>query len=413
MMRPCLSIISPVEVSFSGMVLALTRRTFSSFFHSVSETYLTSDSGERADRWFRNLEEWTHNFIYGRESRYKDALVSGRRYTKIKIAVLDTGIAHSTREEKSKLQSYRHRIKKMESFLPGENRNAGNIDESGHGTAVACLLLKVCPNAEIYVARVARWTRNGWDIDKDAVAQALMKTVDDKEWKVDIINMSFGWDKDDHEAVRNAISHAKRNKVLMFASTSNYGIGPPNDILYPARSSDVIAIDAADGVGDPASFNPTSEDETGKTRFTALGVAVKYQFSEKRMSGTSFASPIAAGIAALVLEFARQPPLGFDPSVNEHLKMAVGMLLIFRLMSRQKDASKFKFICPWLFLKGDDDEVYGGDGMPGSRRYSIADRIIEVLQKEYGGNIGHKVYLEITREVARSFGKGEEGGEYR
>lgn len=339
---------------------------------------------------------------------YKSCAVNGKTYPRVRIAVLDTGIRLSTKEEKDKMKAYRPRITKKESFLQGESSSGGNIDELGHGTAVAIMLMKTCPNAEIYVARVARQNKDKVDIERAAVAAALLKAVD--EWKVDIINMSFGWDWDDNKAVREALSHARKERVLLFASTSNFGIRLPNDILYPARSPDVIAIDAADGGGSSAPFNPTSEDETGKSRFTAPGIAVyaapgiatKSLSGEDRHSGTSFASPIAAGIAALVLEFARQPPLGYDPGVEEHLKLDVGMRLILRLMSKQKGTSKFRFICPWLFLKGDEDDIYGGvgkPGTPGTRRAHVADCVVEALKKEFGVNIGKRMYPRIMQDM--------------
>lgn len=327
----------------------------------------------------------------------------------MKIAILDTGIAHLTLEEKDNLKTYRSHIKKWRSFHPGEKE--GNRDNSGHGTHAAILLLKVCPNADIYIARVARWDseREEWDIDKKAVIDALKVAVD--EWGVDIISMSFGWDKDDSEELNKAISHAREKKALLFAATSNYGISRPNDITYPARDAEVFGIDAADGLGAPSDFNPSSNDETGKLRFSTLGEAVNSKFppftkngklvGEMRKSGTSFAAPIAAGIAASILEFSRQPPLGFDPSVERSLKKMAGMRRVFRLMSRQKDAAKFKFICPWLLLT--EEGAANNDGYhPSTPRFNVAFKIITALREEYGPSIGNAMWKSIMEEIFES-----------
>jgi hypothetical protein len=105
-------------------------------------------------------------------------------------------------------------------------------------------------------------------------------------------------------------------------------------MAYPARADEVIAIDAADGLGSHSKFNSA---QSGKQlMFTALGEAVKSAYSMnlssdedepgwKRMDGTSCATPIAAAIAGLILEFSRPPPLCYDASVELHLKLVARM----------------------------------------------------------------------------------------
>lgn len=261
-------------------------------------------------------------------------------------------------------------------------------DESGHGTAVAFQLMKTCPTAEIYICRVARKIKEKWVVDKNAVEKAIYKSIDKRQWGVDIINMSFGWNHNDHAGVRKAIASAKAEGVLLFASTSNYGVTTPNDMLFPASADEVISVDAADGNGDPAKFNPSSVSVRGKERFSAPGIRVSSPISKQLFDGTSFASPIAAGVAALVLEFARQTPLADSPSVLAHLGERKGMVRILREMSKQKGVDQFGFLCPWEIL-GDDLGTYGGEGEPGSQRYFAAQFIIKKLQKEFGAEVGN------------------------
>lgn len=72
----------------------------------------------------------------------------------------------------------------------------------------------------------------------------------------------------------------------------------------------------------------------------------------KRQSGTSVATPIAAGIAALVLEFAQQQlPHEKWAKAIEIMKEVSGMHVMFDLMtSETRDG--FSYVIPWTLLSG-------------------------------------------------------------
>lgn len=215
--------------------------------------------------------------------------------------------------------------------------------------------------------------------DKQAVIRALKAAIG----QVDIINMSFGWEHVDRD-VNDALHTAQENGILLFASVSNFGALIMTDVLFPASSAYVIAVDAADGLGNPASFNSAAEaaDSPNIDRFSAPGEKV-LGVGGKRVSGSSFASPIVAGIAALVLEFARQQPLCRDDLVSAHLKTRLGMASILRLMHKRKTAERFLFLRPWGLLV-DPKGTYGGDGESKSKRFDVSRRIIEELRRVYG-----------------------------
>jgi len=179
---------------------------------------------------------------------------------------------------------------------------------------------------------------------------------------VDIISMSFGFPRW-HNAIREAIQ-ATPNRVLMFAaaSTGKNAYVP----TFPANEPSVISIWAADGMGS----QPKTNSKAG--RFATLGVAVKSAWPERpenpamfeaRKSGTSYATPIAVGIAACVLEFARQNDMAkvFYDELTSHR----GMTKVFQFM--EVESKGLHLICPWkLFHKS-------------MRRTSILDTLVTLV----------------------------------
>src|SRR5882757_4296225 len=114
--------------------------------------------------------------------------------------------------------------------------------------------------------------------------------------------MSFGFPRL-VGVIDKALTEAYNKRVLMFASASNAGGNA--GLTYPARSPLVIEIYATDGIGDryPRNLTPRRRCKN----FATLGVAVKSWWPEnlgkgfaRCVSGTSTATVVAAGIAAIV-----------------------------------------------------------------------------------------------------------------
>ncbi|KAF2737107.1 subtilisin-like protein, partial [Polyplosphaeria fusca] len=230
----------------------------------------------------------------------------------VRVAVLDTGVENATRSDKPEFIRQHSRQIKGWTFLEGGNdKFKWNKDANGHGTHVVGLILRVAPRAEIYSARILK----GWEstIDPANVEEALKHCID--VWKVDIISMSFGFDKA-HAGIEAQLHRASGKHILVFAAASNDGATKANNIAWPAREKNVFCVFSATGEGANSSFNPPARPGLN---FATLGEEVESDWplplledaeresgvSTKRKSGTSFATPIAAGIAALVLEFAR------------------------------------------------------------------------------------------------------------
>lgn len=119
--------------------------------------------------------------------------------------------------------------------------------------------------------------------------------------------MSFGFAHFNAE-LNQEIQRAANEGVLVFAAASN---GGKNDgIAWPAREENVICIHSADGLGNPSFFTPPA---VGNLKIMTLGECVKSAWppglesnsGQKRMSGTSCAAPIAAIVAAIILDYGR------------------------------------------------------------------------------------------------------------
>ncbi|KAH7309953.1 hypothetical protein BKA65DRAFT_485176 [Rhexocercosporidium sp. MPI-PUGE-AT-0058] len=325
------------------------------------------DSLYTAKSWFQSLQSETQKLLLPLRRS------NGKR---VKIAILDTGIdlSHPDFKEDQSVSRTNRRIKIPEDFLDVDGKAH---DTCGHGTHCVGLLRKVAPEADIYVARVAK-DFNG-ALKPEVVAKAISRACSGgkdsdgkRNWNVDIITMSFGF-YNISPVVRTAIRQALAKPVLVFAAASNNGTR--RDIAFPASMTGVFGINSASGDGGPSSFNP--ELKPDKT-FSIIGENVRSSWtshqngdSRRLMTGTSVATPVAAAVAALVLEYVMQndPESFLIDNLNE-FKEYDGMSKIFSLMSKQRDG--YKNIVPWELLTS-----------IGARR-SITGRI-EWEMKGFGG----------------------------
>lgn len=202
----------------------------------------------------------------------------------------------------------------------------GNNDYQGpdafHGTHVSGIIAAIRNNdtgmdgvADNVRIMTIRAVPNGDERDKD-VANAIKYAVDNG---ASIINMSFGkgfsWNK---TVVDEAVEYAEDNDVLLVHAAGN--AGQDNDISdnYPNDSYDrkcwfcdkeadtwieVGALSFQTGEKLPASFSNYGED--GVDLF-APGVGLYSTIPESEYSsasGTSMASPVVAGVAALIRSY--------------------------------------------------------------------------------------------------------------
>lgn len=306
---------------------------------------------------------------------------------KVKIAILDTGLELSTRQQEIYEVNQEFQFR---SFVcrSGEDPDE-QIDDVGHGTHLACLLARLAPYACIYVARVLdRESRSQLGKPKRAAIhartiakvrpihshckttkpydhQAIRYAVD--KWEVDIITMSFGFPDvqdcdDEEESMQKALVHAHAKNVTLFAAASNDGKNRPDNVPWPARASEVILVHSASGNGTPSGFTPSPDDNQ---RVMTLGEHVKSAWparfnlpgNVRYLGGTSCATPIAAAIAAVLLDCARQ-----------HLTKAQWLTLrrseyMRKLLGKMKndhinETMRYWWIQPWVFFRNENSDEW-------------------------------------------------------
>lgn len=170
----------------------------------------------------------------------------------------------------------------------------------GHGTFVASMVRFVAPGARILPVRVLDGDGNGrlWTL-----ARGIVHAVDRG---VEVINISVVSDYDS-AAVEAAIDEATSLGIVVVASAGNCN---GTDRLFPASKSNVLGVAATDRLDRKAGFSNYGDDidlaAPGASPLVGVpdpATSILGALPGGRWgagSGTSFAAPIVAGVAALV-----------------------------------------------------------------------------------------------------------------
>lgn len=184
--------------------------------------------------------------------------------------------------------------------------------------------------------------------------------------------MSFGFEAEDH-TIEAALKNADNKNVLLLAAASNVSRDMVHASSWPAATRDnVMCIYATDGKGQPYAENPRWRKEI--YHFATLGVMVP-GFSPPaadgrsrvtHRSGTSIATPAAAGVAACILNFVWRMEAIYIASAeseksnaserfqlaSRRLLKASGMNKVFKEMTDADDTTGFHFVHPWKLFDG-------------------------------------------------------------
>lgn len=225
----------------------------------------------------------------------------------VKVVVLDTGISTSHPDLKRRIGQCKDFTNPRFPIVEGKCE-----DKNGHGTHVSGIIAAdsgadnkgifgVAPEAKLFVYKVCG--SNG-SCYADDIATALRTAADQG---ANVANMSFGSDSD-VSLIRDAVNYAASKGVLLVAAAGNDG---PEDgsIDYPGAYAEVVAAGAIS-----QSIQVTSWSSRGINITTAPYVVEErdIEFATPGeniestwlnggyaiLSGTSMASPFAAGLAA-------------------------------------------------------------------------------------------------------------------
>ncbi|MBE5880397.1 MAG: hypothetical protein E7288_10570 [Lachnospiraceae bacterium] len=251
--------------------------------------------------------QWHHDVV---DSKYPwKAEFTGNG---VKVAVLDTGLRaghedihagayHVTSDDKS----------------AGEYRNTVDDKYTGHGTHVCGIIgatkgngkggAGIAPDAYIYSCNVFNYSGGA---STDDILEGIAWAI---EQKVDIINMSLG-DMYYNGEFEKAVKEAYEAGIAVFCGAGNTNT---NGVFYPACFEHSISIAALDIGLQKASFSNYGD----KVRYAFPGVNILSTIAGydtdgdgimdelctdgyAKYSGTSMSSPVAAGVAAVTLEYA-------------------------------------------------------------------------------------------------------------
>ncbi|KAF6826078.1 subtilase [Colletotrichum musicola] len=314
---------------------------------------------EAAKEWLEHLDG-VHDLVYECQELCGEAAMQAAR---VKVAVLDTGFQPPEVLQENYEAESRINLQQSGTFVSstkGDATHDWNVDCDGHGTRVGQILLQVAPAADLHVAKVFR-TRDDL-ADPELAVEAIDRAT--HEWKVDMIVMCFGFDQP-IPLIREAMDNASTAKKppLFFAATRNDGAHKRTS--WPARDISVFGISSTAGNGDVSPFNPLENDAHPILYAFGEGVPIKTadprnpaKLSTKFVSGTSYATPVAAGLAANLLGCIRMVVKvslqGEDRAlysrVPGELGQMRGMLAVLRRHMRRRHVCGVKSLLPWDFL---------------------------------------------------------------
>jgi subtilisin family serine protease len=209
----------------------------------------------------------------------------------VKVAVVDSGIeaSHSALKgavrggvavEYDEHSETRVRIEK----------DHPSHDLSGHGTACAGIIHALAPKAHLYSARV---------LGRDMRGKAF-QFAGGLRWAIDhgmrVINLSLSTSREEYYGLFHRLADDAYFKNVILVSAVN-NIPAPS---YPSLYSSVVSV-AAHAGQDPYTYyyNPSPPVEFG-----APGIDVEVAWLDggySLVTGNSFAAPVIAGLAALIL----------------------------------------------------------------------------------------------------------------
>ncbi|MFJ7747967.1 S8 family serine peptidase [Peribacillus sp. NPDC097295] len=247
--------------------------------------YLFEKMGSPTDPMY--TKQWHHQKI-GTKAAWKKTMGS----KEVIVAIIDDGIDRSHEDLKGKIYKGYDAVRERKNILP----------EGQHGTHVAGIIAGsannqvggtgVAPTIKIMPINVF----DGLYADTVDMIEAIHYAVQNG---ADIINLSLG-ETYYSKALNNAVQEAYKKGVLIIAASGNEGDKKKsNKRVYPAAFSHVISVGATTSKDKRAPYS----NYDSSLDITAPGDNILSTFPNDKyayMSGTSMATPVVTGVAALI-----------------------------------------------------------------------------------------------------------------
>lgn len=207
----------------------------------------------------------------------------------VKVGIIDTGIDRNHPDLKDNIAG-------VCGVLDCKNLD----DDNGHGTHVAGIIaaadnrigvVGAAPGARLFPVKAFDEKGRG---QISNIIDALERCMENE---VQVINMSFGFNKRSR-ALERAIREVNKSGIILVAAAGNSG--GVNTVMYPAKYHEVIAVAAVDSKDKVADFSSTGPE----VDIIAPGVDINSTFiggTYKSLSGTSMAAPHVTAAVALLL----------------------------------------------------------------------------------------------------------------
>jgi thermitase len=266
---------------------------------------------------------------------------------KVVVAVLDSGVDYTHSDLSNNIwtrpanvaeytDSDLGTIQDLHGYNAVEN-SADPMDDNGHGTHCAGIIGAEGENNigiagvnwKVRIMPLKFMNAGGYGTTKDAI-EAINYVIDRKKAGVNVRIISASWGSTQKsKALEDVIKKAYENDILFVAAAGNASTNNDRQPHYPSNYSvpNVISVAALDRNDQLASFSNYGNKTVA---IAAPGVAILStwlgdEYEEK--SGTSMATPVVSGVAALILS--KEPRLTVD-ELRKRLMSSVDPLASLR-----------------------------------------------------------------------------------
>ncbi|KAI0399127.1 hypothetical protein F4802DRAFT_603297 [Xylaria palmicola] len=245
-------------------------------------------------RWLKSVDSFVTNLelldAAGADGKREDSV--------IKVALIDDGVDANLEIFKGIIHS-----KGWPPEEPTSEQYPFYHSSSGHGTAMAKLIKRICPRVQLHVAKLGQWT--------DKVTEDNLKDVSTAEnaaeavnWaiqqRVHIISMSWSLISVDNnrshiDLLDRKIQEAASLGIIMYCAAADEALYTSHKELYPAKADTqhIRAVGSAQENGKESAFVNKEQVD-----YLFPGEAID-ELGERK--GSSAATALASGLAALIL----------------------------------------------------------------------------------------------------------------